>query len=137
MSHSVTLTSGVDVVSIKRIESLIEDFPDQFLAYAFANSEQEYCNSQYYPPEHFAARWAAKESIIKAYPTLDGADLQNIVIESTDSGPKILLKNDAKGRLTSPPDVTAGVDWSISLSHSRQLDLAIALVIGIEIIGNK
>lgn len=65
------LSGGVDVVSIERIESLLDRFGGSFADRAFTSDEIVYCSSKAQPSQHYAARWAAKEAAIKALPEVD------------------------------------------------------------------
>ena len=61
------LTCGTDIIEINRIKEAIENLGDKFLKRIFTENEIEYCekhkNQKY---EHYAARFAAKEAILKA-----------------------------------------------------------------------
>lgn len=58
---------GIDIVEIKRIKRAIERSGDAFINRIFTDKEIEYCKKQRNPYQHFAARFAAKESVLKAF----------------------------------------------------------------------
>lgn len=61
--------TGIDVVEIERIASVIERYGSRFLERVFTASEIEYCQHKKNCAESFAARFAAKEAGAKALGT--------------------------------------------------------------------
>ena len=57
---------GVDIVDVKRFESIIYRWRERFLRRIFTESEIRYCNTKKHPAQRFATRFAAKEAFIKA-----------------------------------------------------------------------
>lgn len=53
---------GVDIEDIERFENK----PQEFLDKVFTKSEQEYCSSFSKPKSRYAARYCAKEAVVKA-----------------------------------------------------------------------
>lgn len=66
---------GVDVVEITRIQQSIERLGDAFLQRVFTPKEREYCDRMAFAHRHYAARFAAKEAIAKAFGTGIGENL--------------------------------------------------------------
>jgi holo-[acyl-carrier protein] synthase len=60
---------GVDIVDIGRIGEVIERHGTHFLKRAFTDAEIAYCRGHKNPAPHFAARFAAKEAVFKAFGT--------------------------------------------------------------------
>ena len=56
---------GIDITEVSRIESLAEQH-EQFLTRVYTEKEISYCNRKKNKYQHFAARFAAKESVLKA-----------------------------------------------------------------------
>jgi len=56
---------GVDLIEIDRIAQTLERRP-RFAERCFTEAEAAYCLSRAFPPQHFAARFAAKEAVGKA-----------------------------------------------------------------------
>jgi holo-[acyl-carrier protein] synthase len=56
---------GVDLIEIDRIAQALERRP-RFAQRCFTEAEAAYCMSRAFPPQHFAARFAAKEAVGKA-----------------------------------------------------------------------
>ena len=79
---------GVDIVETARIESSLARFGDRFLARVFTDAEREYCASMPFPARHYAARFAAKEAVSKAFGTGIGAQAgwRDIEVRRKESG---------------------------------------------------
>ena len=56
---------GIDITEVSRIESLAEQHA-KFLTRVYTEREITYCNRKKNKYQHFAARFAAKESVLKA-----------------------------------------------------------------------
>ena len=57
---------GTDIVECVRIGRMIEQHGELFLNRVFTEREIRYCQERKRAVEHFAGRWAAKESVLKA-----------------------------------------------------------------------
>ncbi len=57
---------GIDLVEIGRIEGAIRKWGDRFLNRVYSPDEIDYCRRHAFPPQHFAARFAAKEAFLKS-----------------------------------------------------------------------
>lgn len=113
---------GCDIIEIGRIEASIERHPEKFLDTIFTKSEQAYCEKFNKPAPHYAARFAAKEAVVKALGTGFRLGITWLDIE---------ILNDPKGKpfVQVSPKLMEQFDnpsFLISLSHSR--DYAIAFV---------
>ena len=110
---------GVDLVETARIEHSLERFGERFLHRVFTAGEIEYCQSMKFPARHFAARFAAKEAVSKAFGTGIGKAMgwRDIDVHRQESGqPFVLLAGGAK-QLATERKISAV--W-ISLSHTDQ-----------------
>ncbi len=56
---------GIDVMEIDRFTKSLERRP-RLAERCFTSAEAEYCHSRAFPPQHLAARFAAKEAVGKA-----------------------------------------------------------------------
>jgi len=61
--------TGIDLVENARIAASIEKFGDRFLHRIFTEGEIAYCSQMANPVPHYAARFAAKEAVSKAFGT--------------------------------------------------------------------
>jgi holo-[acyl-carrier protein] synthase len=66
---------GIDVIEVERIEEALKEFGDRFLDRVFTAEERAYCSKQNRPELHYAARWAAKEAVSKAFGTGIGLEV--------------------------------------------------------------
>ena len=90
---------GVDVVENARIRQSIDRQGAAFLDRVFTQTEREYCDSMKFFERHYAARFAAKEAIAKAFGTGIGADLNwtDMEIVRRESGePYVILTGSGK-----------------------------------------
>ena len=60
-----TVGVGVDVVEIDRFAESLRKRP-RLAERCFTDAEQAYCSRKPFPPQHYAARFAAKEAVGKA-----------------------------------------------------------------------
>jgi holo-[acyl-carrier protein] synthase len=58
---------GIDIVEISRFKQAVDRWGDVFLNRVFTEGEIKYSMQKRFPYQHLAARFAAKESIIKAF----------------------------------------------------------------------
>lgn len=117
---------GADLVDIDRMREVISRQPS-FVTRVFTAAEQDYCNRKPDPAERYAARFAAKEAVLKVLGTgLGGADFTDIDVVRLESGkPELRIG----GRAATKARELAITDWLITLSHSR--DVAQAFVAGL------
>jgi len=118
---------GIDIVENRRIERSLKRFGEKFLKRIYTQAEIEYCFSQKNPIPCLAARWAAKEAVIKAFFQRYGIVLKfkQIEIKGKKGLPAevsiigeegILLKKDKKRLL-------------ISLAHEKNYSVAVAQIL--------
>lgn len=118
---------GVDIVETSRIQHSLDRFGARFLNRVFTAGEIAYCESMKFPARHFAARFAAKESVSKAFGTGIGHAMgwRDIDVHREGSGqPFVVLEGGAK-ELGAERGVTAV--W-ISLSHTEHHAVATAVL---------
>lgn len=63
------LAIGVDICSVKRMEKAVKGTGDRFLKRVFTRYEQDYCLPKVSRYQCLAARFAAKEALLKALGT--------------------------------------------------------------------
>ncbi|MEZ0218189.1 MAG: holo-ACP synthase, partial [Rariglobus sp.] len=66
---------GSDLVDVARVAGVRERQGERFLSRVFTTEERTYCDGMKYPDKHYAARFAAKEAVSKAFTTGIGAEL--------------------------------------------------------------
>lgn len=115
--------TGVDLVSVERIERIMARWGDKFLRRVYTEGEIAYSTSKVSPARSFAARFAAKEAFYKAVSPWRGDPIGHKSIEvvvGEDGVPAIRPHGNAARALGNR---TA----SLSLSHEQ--DLAVAVVV--------
>lgn len=120
---------GVDLVENARIQHSLDRFGERFLQRLFTTGEIEYSQSMKYPARHFAARFAAKEAVSKAFGTGIGKAMgwKDIEVRRKPSGePFVVLEGGAK-KLAEERGVSAV--W-ITLSHTENHAMAMIVVEG-------
>ncbi|HJJ32339.1 MAG TPA: holo-ACP synthase [Methanocorpusculum sp.] len=112
--------TGCDIIQISRFEGQLEK--QKFLDRCFTAAEQEYCFSTSRPAEHFAARFAAKEAVIKALLCVqpDFHDMKKLEIQRMEDGrPSVVLFTDDE-RLN-----LAKIE--VSISHDGDYAMAVSI----------
>ena len=64
--NSIDIFLGTDIIEVNRIKNSISAIGQRFVNRIFTSDEQNYCLSKRRPEIHFAGRFAAKESVMKA-----------------------------------------------------------------------
>ncbi len=115
---------GTDIVEIDRVRLAVGKWGESFLRRIFSERELSYCKMKKDPMPHFAARFAAKESLIKALTPLGPLPLREIEVLNHPSGkPFIALR---EGVLE---DLFGGEIPVIHLTLSHERSHAVAVVI--------
>lgn len=116
---------GTDIVSIGRIERIMQKNP-AFIRKVYADSEIAYCEKKANKAESYAARFAAKEALMKALGTgwAENISWQEIQIAADSSGKPYLELSGVALKLA---QALGAERWHLSLSHER--GHAIAFVI--------
>ncbi len=124
------LAHGVDIVPVERIASMLEEHGERFLSRIFTEQERSYADAN--PKrriEHLAARFAAKEAVMKALGTGwgEGVGWKDIEVQRAVSGaPSVALHGKAAA-------VAAGRglgEWRLSLSHGGGFAIASVVAMG-------
>ena len=119
---------GCDIIETERIKNVLAKHGDRFLKRIFTEEEQAYCNSLKYPHKHYAARWAAKEAVSKAFTTGIGEHLDWTSISVHHGSRKQpLVRLDAKATALLQ-EVGATHVW-LSLSHIDTHAMAVAALV--------
>lgn len=114
---------GVDLEPIIRFKDLDRKKSGHFLTKVFTEKEIEYCYSKKEPAQHLAARFTAKEAVIKAFAGfgLNKIPLNNIeIVKNREGLPFVhITKEGYKNKY----------DVKISLSHCEDKAIAFAIVV--------
>ena len=116
---------GIDMVEVSRIRKALNRWGERFLHRVFTSEERDYCKRKAHPEESFAARFAAKEAVLKAI----GTGL-SVGIRWTD----VKIVNDKGGK----PEVRLGKKIAerignkkilLSISHTKEFAIAFAILV--------
>lgn len=114
----MTTGVGIDLLEIERMERALERHP-RLAERVFTDREREYAAARARPGRHLAARFAAKEAVVKALGLSGGFGLREIEIVAGEP-PTVRLSGRAA-------EAAAGLRIEISLTHSRDNAAAVAV----------
>jgi holo-[acyl-carrier protein] synthase len=117
---------GTDIFETERMATLVAR-GRPYLETIFTDTEMNYCESKARPAEHYAARYAAKEAVLKALGTgwRDGLAFSDVEIRNDELGkPQVLLHGKVKELCTR----LQIQQTSVSLSHTRETAIAVAIL---------
>lgn len=109
---------GIDLLEIERIERALERHP-RLAERIFTDAEREYAAARARPGRHLAARFAAKEAVVKALGLSGGFGLREIEVLAGEP-PTVRLSGRAA-------EAAEGLTVEISLTHSRDNAAAVAI----------
>ena len=107
---------GIDLIEIERVERALERRP-RLAERLFTEGELAYASDHARPGRHLAARFAAKEAVVKAL----GQPVPLRQIEVVGSAPPTVQLS---GRAA---EAAEGREIAISLTHSRETAAAVAV----------
>ena len=129
------LAHGIDLVPISRIERMLDQHGDRFRNRVFTPGEQHDADHhQRGRAERYAARFAAKEAVLKALGTglsrgITWLDVE--VVRSAAGVPRVRLSGGAADRARA-----RGLEqWHLSLSHAG--GMAVASVVAMAAIADR
>jgi len=115
---------GIDIVDVEKFRAVLARNPG-FADELFTEEERVYCLSRRNPTLHFAGRFAAKESYLKALGTGIDHIFQEIEIRATNSGkPEIVIKGWA-AKMAERRKIR---QCTISISHASRYAVASVLL---------
>jgi len=112
---------GVDCEEISRFRRIPFKKRAEFYRRVFTPAEISYCTSFRDPYPHFAARFAAKEAVIKALSGITSFALVHIEIRNRKNGSPVVAIAPGRLKIRRPY-------IRLSLSHSRSHAIAFVLV---------
>jgi len=120
--------TGVDIVEVFRMRDAIEQWGGNFLSKIFTPREISYSNSRRFACQHFAARFAAKEAVIKAFGEPRKFPLQwtNIEVLNDPEGKPVLAFHDDALKLKKNKKIS---DVIVSMSHSKNYAIASVIML--------
>ncbi|HIE70581.1 MAG TPA: holo-ACP synthase [Planctomycetes bacterium] len=109
---------GVDAVEIERIRGLYARSGDRFVQRVFTDDEAAYCKTRSHPAESLAARFAAKEAVMKCLGTgwAEGLAFRQIEVQRLPSGDTRLV---VTGTALTRANELGIQRWHVSLTHTK------------------
>ena len=114
---------GIDIIDVERFRKKIFKQNIKFYQKIFLESEIKYCLKFKSPYEHFAGKFALKESVIKSI--YDKISFLNIQTDNSNHGPIVRLVG------------KKSKEYSFLCSISHEKKFAVAVVISSRITKNK
>ena len=126
-ANSEKLGLGVDVVEIERIRKICKRTPS-FAQKMFSATEVRYCTSKPEPEIHFAARFAAKEAVLKALGVgfSQGVAYTDVEVKLKNGGAPTTLLH---GKAREIAEDASVVDIPLSISHTKTEAVCVAIAI--------
>ena len=122
------IQQGVDISDVRRMEMACKRNGKRFLNRVFTSAEQAYCETKRMKYEHYAARFAAKEAVMKAI-EIKGENryrFKEIEIKRQPTGkPFVYFSPKAKKHFKLPKRF----QMELSMAHEREFAIATVLMI--------
>ncbi len=120
------ISVGTDLIEIARVRRSLERYA-RFRERCFTEAEQAYCDSRANPAESYAGRFAGKEAVGKAlgFGVARAFAWKEIEIVGRPK-PTVRLS----GRLAARAEAIGAAGIDLSMTHSRELAQAVAIVDG-------
>lgn len=117
------VATGIDIVEVFRMRDAVNKWGKSFLAKIFTDKEIKYSNSRRFSHQHFAARFAAKEAVIKAFgqPRAFPVKWTDIEIFNDEEGKPVIKFHDDALKLKKRKNIG---DVIVSMSHSKNYAVA-------------
>ncbi len=112
---------GIDLLEIDRLERALKRHP-RLAERLFTEAERDYAAARARPGRHLAARFAAKEAVVKALGLSGGFGLREIEIIAGEP-PTVSLTGRAA-------EAAGNGHIEVSLTHSRDYAAAVAMKVG-------
>lgn len=112
------MRQGVDIISVERLEEAARRHGERFLNRIFTPEERAYCETKRFKYEHYAARFAAKEAMMKAMEIRrkNRFRFREIEVRRRPTGkPEIFLKPESRSRFGLPEKIQV----ELSMAHER------------------
>jgi holo-[acyl-carrier protein] synthase len=118
---------GIDLVEIGRIEESVKRWGEKFLNRIYLPTEIDYCSRHPFPPQHYAARFAAKEAFLKSLGIgiFRGVSFREVEVCVGETGrPELSLHGGARDLMRKKKITSV----HLSLSHSVRYATAIVIL---------
>jgi holo-[acyl-carrier protein] synthase len=122
---------GTEITECLRIARLIEQHGEQFIDRVYTPAEVRYCQARQQSTQHFAARWAAKQAILKALgvASAKGVAWADVEIRRDAAGRPAVA---ARGAIKDLVERQGVGEILVTFSHCRTHATAYAIAMGRE-----
>jgi holo-[acyl-carrier protein] synthase len=123
------VATGIDLVDLERLRALLESDREAFVTRIFTDAERAYCESRTIPLTSFAARFAAKEAVMKCLRTgwSSGVGFRQIEVLRSEAGD---VRVALSGRAAEVAAALGIARIHLSLSHTSGQAVAMAVAEG-------
>ncbi len=121
--------TGIDIVEIDRFKETVKKYGSSFLKKIFTNNEISYSRKRRFSDQHFAARFATKEAVLKAFGDEPGAIRKwtDIEVSNDKNGKPLVSFHGSAEKLRKKKNISKVI---VSMAHSRNHAVANAILIG-------
>lgn len=122
------ILQGIDLVKVVRIEAAVKKSGLQWLRRVFTVHERAYCDSKRMKFEHYAARYAAKEAVLKALkikPRKAGLLAQVEIKREATGKPFVVISP----KLLQAARISAKAQIELSIAHEREYAIATVVIV--------
>jgi holo-[acyl-carrier protein] synthase len=119
----VIISIGIDIIEVRRVREVLARTP-RFTERVFTSNERAYCDSRgAVAAQHYAARFAAKEAVLKALQTgwTGGIAWQDMEVSAREGGAPLLLFH---GRVREIYEQSGATAAHLSISHTSEHAIA-------------
>ena len=115
---------GLDLTEISRIGELVERWGERFVGRIYTEGERDFALARALPARHFAARFAAKEAMLKALRVPSGLTWHEMEVIGGGTEPPMMV---LRGAALMVAEKLGVARLHLTISHDR--DTAAAVVI--------
>lgn len=121
--------AGIDIVEIDRFKKTVKKYGSSFLKKIFTNDEISYSRKRRFSDQHFAARFATKEAVLKAFGDEPGTIRKwtDIEVSNDKNGKPMVSFHGSAEKLRKRKNISKVI---VSMAHSRNHAVANAILIG-------
>jgi phosphopantetheine--protein transferase-like protein len=113
------LACGIDIERVDAMPVTDDYWEHEFYKESFSKDEIAYCVLQENPRMHFAARWCAKEALVKCDPAFKGQSFATMEVIRNQSG-EVSLAHHGNGTSRKP-------SHAVSISHTETIAAAVVV----------
>lgn len=120
--------TGIDIIEVSRIKNAVIRWKDSFLKRIFTENEINYSQAKKFSYQHLAARFAAKEAVLKAIgdSSIHQINLREVEVLNDEFGKPFIRLSGAAKKIKEKKKISAII---ISMSHTHKLAVANAILI--------